>query len=325
MAASPQTLPGDGLRLSCDVYGNENSPTVLLLHGGGQTRHSWQAAAQALQATGMCAIAVDLRGHGDSDWAPADRYEIGNFASDVARICKALPAPPVIVGASLGGLAALIAVGESPVLIARALVLVDIAPRIESDGSRRVLSFMSSGATGFADLTAAAEAVAAYQVHRRRPADPGGLLRNLRQRPDGRWYWHWDPAFLNQRISVDRSAQSPEHLRLAGAARKVSVPTLLVHGNRSDVVSAESIGELRNLIPHAQVASVPGAGHMVAGDRNDLFNEAITGFIGALDHPGLHSGRGRAAALHTASHPRRSGWPSVPARDKTACMPGSRT
>jgi pimeloyl-ACP methyl ester carboxylesterase len=236
-----------------------------------------------------------------------------------------LPAPPVIVGASLGGLAALIAVGESPVLIARALVLVDIAPRIESDGSRRVLSFMSSGATGFADLTAAAEAVAAYQVHRRRPADPGGLLRNLRQRPDGRWYWHWDPAFLNQRISVDRSAQSPEHLRLAGAARKVSVPTLLVHGNRSDVVSAESIGELRNLIPHAQVASVPGAGHMVAGDRNDLFNEAITGFIGALDHPGLHPGRGRAAALHTASHPRRSGWPSVPARDKTACMPGSRT
>jgi pimeloyl-ACP methyl ester carboxylesterase len=232
MTASPQTLAGDGLRLSCDVYGNEDSPTVLLLHGGGQTRHSWQAAAQALQATGMCAIAVDLRGHGDSDWAPADRYEIGNFASDVARICTELPAPPVIVGASLGGLAALIAVGESPVLIARALVLVDIAPRIESDGSRRVLSFMSSGATGFADLTAAAEAVAAYQVHRRRPADPGGLLRNLRQRPDGRWYWHWDPAFLNQRISVDRSAQSPEHLRLAGAAGRRGPGSSLSSGRR---------------------------------------------------------------------------------------------
>ena len=140
----------------------------------------------------------------------------------------------------------------------------------------------------------ATEAVAEYQVHRRRPADPGGLLRNLRQRPDGRWYWHWDPAFLNQRVSVDRSAQSHEHMRLAGAARNVRVPTLLVHGARSDVVSVESIDELRNLIPHAQVVDVPGAGHMVAGDRNDLFNEAITGFIAALDDSGLYPVHGRA-------------------------------
>jgi pimeloyl-ACP methyl ester carboxylesterase len=283
MAASSRTLLGDGLRLGCDIYGDEGSSPVLLLHGGGQTRRSWHGAALALQAADMSAIAVDLRGHGDSDWAEADRYEIGHFAADVAKICEALPGPPIVVGASLGGLAALIAVGESPVPIVRALILVDIAPRIESAGSRRILNFMSSGAGGFADLAAAAEAVAEYQAHRRRPGDPSGLLHNLRQRSDGRWYWHWDPAFLNQRVTVDRSSLSQEHVRLAVAARSIRVPTLLVHGDRSDIVSADSVDELRSLIPHAQVVDVPGAGHMVAGDRNDLFNEAIIGFIGALD------------------------------------------
>jgi len=187
MASRSRTLRGDGLGLACDVYGGENSSCVLLLPGGGQTRHSWQAAAQALEAADMRGITVDLRGHGDSDWAPADRYEISHFAADVAKVCQALPGPPVIVSVSLGGLAALIAVGESPAPIARALVLVDIAPRIEAAGSRRILDFMSSGAGGFADLAAAAEAVAEYQAHRRGPADPSGFLRNLRQQPDWRW------------------------------------------------------------------------------------------------------------------------------------------
>jgi pimeloyl-ACP methyl ester carboxylesterase len=285
MAASPRTLRGDGVQLSCDVYGAGTEPLVLLLHGGGQTRHAWQRAAQALQASGSCAITADQRGHGSSEWAAADEYEIGHFAADVVALCRELPAPPVIVGASLGGLAALIAVGESEVPLARALVLVDIAPRIETAGARRILDFMNSGAAGFPDLDSAAQAVADYLPHRRRPADPAGLLRNLRQRSDGRWYWHWDPAFLRNRVITDRSALSHEHARLATAARNIRVPTLLVRGNRSDVVSEESVAELRRLIPHSQVADVPGAGHMVAGDANDPFNEVVIGFIGSLPAP----------------------------------------
>lgn len=282
MAASTRTMRGDGVQLSCDVYGAESQPVVLLLHGGGQTRHAWQRAARALQASGMCAITADQRGHGNSEWAAADEYGIGHFAADVAALCRGLAAPPVIVGASLGGLAALIAVGESEVPLARALVLVDIAPRIETAGAQRILEFMNSGAEGFADLDTAAQAVADYLPHRRRPADPAGLLRNLRQRPDGRWYWHWDPAFLRNRDLADRSSLSDEHARLAVAARNIRVPALLVRGDRSDVVSRESVAELCRLIPHAQVVDVPGAGHMVAGDANDLFNEAVIEFIGGL-------------------------------------------
>ena len=282
MTTSTRTLRGEGIQLSCDIYGAETQPAVLLLHGGGQTRHAWQRAAQALQATGMCAITADQRGHGNSDWAAAEEYEIGHFAADVAALCRGLPGSPVIVGASLGGLAALIAVGESEVPLARALVLVDIAPRIETAGAQRILEFMNSGTTGFKDLDSAAQAVADYLPQRRRPEDPSGLLRNLRQRPDGRWYWHWDPAFLRNRVLADRSALSHEHARLAAAARKIVMPTLLVRGDRSDVVSQESVAELRRLMPHSQVVDVPGAGHMVAGDANDLFNEAVIGFIGSL-------------------------------------------
>jgi pimeloyl-ACP methyl ester carboxylesterase len=282
MTASPRTLRGDGVQLRCDVYGTETQPVVLLLHGGGQTRHAWQRAAQALQASGKCAITADQRGHGNSDWAAAGQYEIGYFAADVAALSRGFDAPPVIVGASLGGLAALIAVGESQAPLARALVLVDITPRVETAGVRRILEFMSSGAEGFPDLDTAAQAVADYLPHRRRPTDPAGLLRNLRQRPDGRWYWHWDPAFLRQRDLADRSSLSGEHARLAAAARNIRVPTLLVRGDRSDVVTGESVAELRRLIRHAQVVDVPGAGHMVAGDANDLFNEAVIGFIGSL-------------------------------------------
>ena len=124
-------------------------------------------------------------------------------------------------------------------------------------------------------------AVADYLPHRCRPTDPAGLLRNLRQRPDGRWYWHWDPAFLRHRNLADRSSLSDEHARLTAAARNIRVPTLLARGDRSDVVTGESVAKLRRLIRHAQVVDVPGAGHMVAGDANDLFNEAVIGFIGA--------------------------------------------
>ena len=282
MAASTRTMRGDGVQLSCDVYGAETQPVVLLLHGGGQTRHAWQRAARALQASSMCAITADQRGHGNSEWAAAEEYEIGHFAADVAALCRGLPARPVIVGASLGGLAALIAVGESEVPLARALVLVDIAPRIETAGAQRILEFMNSGATGFPDLDSAAQAVADYLPHRRRPADPSGLLRNLRQRPDGRWHWHWDPAFLRNRVLADRSALSDEHARLAAAARNIVIPALLVRGDRSDVVSQESVAELRRLMPRSRVVEVPGAGHMVAGDANDLFNEAVIGFISSL-------------------------------------------
>src|SRR4029453_15191789 len=129
----------NGNRLAADVAGNHSDPPAVLLHGGGQTRHSWGTTLTALADKGGCAYAVDLRGHGDSDWASDGDYTLDAFAGDVLAISHALDSPPALVGASLGGLASLAAIGEhTDETVARALVLVDVAPRIEEQGRMRI-------------------------------------------------------------------------------------------------------------------------------------------------------------------------------------------
>jgi pimeloyl-ACP methyl ester carboxylesterase len=276
----------DGNRLVADAAGDPADPPVVLLHGGGQTRHSWGTTLGAVAARGWRAYAVDLRGHGESAWAPDGDYTLDAFAGDVVAISHALDRPPALVGASLGGIASLAAIGEhTDETVGRALVLVDVAPRIEEQGRMRIgLFMMEHMESGFASLDEVADAIQAYNPHRPRPTDLGGLQKNLRRGEDGRWYWHWDPAFIGGRLgSPDETRSSivdPE--RLAKAARSLTVPTLLVRGRVSDLLSEEGAQELLELVPHAQLVDVAGAGHMVAGDRNDLFNDAVVHFIESL-------------------------------------------
>jgi len=271
-------IAGHDLELAATAYGDPANPPVVLLHGGGQTRHAWGTAGNAFAARGRYALSVDLRGHGDSQWAPDGDYGMGAFASDVLAVSAALPQRPALVGASLGGLASLVAVGESDDPVATALVLVDVTPMVEMDGAMRIRNFMLEGMGGFKRLEDAADAIAAYIPSRPRPRDLSGLRKNLRQR-DGKWHWHWDPRFVRGRDGIDGQEGLVDHDRLAAAARRVSVPTLLVRGRMSDIVSEDGVRELRELIPHAEVVDVAGAGHMVAGDRNDAFNGSVTEFI----------------------------------------------
>jgi pimeloyl-ACP methyl ester carboxylesterase len=284
---SELTLRGrDGIGLRGDVLGDDGAPPVVLLHGGGQTRHAWGTTATVLAKKGWRAYTVDLRGHGDSDWDPAGDYTFDAFAADVAAIAETLDPPPALVGASLGGIASLGAIAETPPpnSIARALVLVDVAPRIEPTGVARIGAFMIEHIDGFDSLEDVADAIAAYNPHRPRPTDLRGLGKNVRQREDGRWYWHWDPAFITGRFgSSDETRSSmvqPE--RLANAARTLTIPTLLVRGRMSDLLSEEGAQELLRLVPHAELVDVANAGHMVAGDRNDLFNDAVVSFLQRL-------------------------------------------
>jgi pimeloyl-ACP methyl ester carboxylesterase len=290
--AKPQEVVfagADGNRLVGDVFGmdadgtsRESGRAVLLLHGGGQTRHAWRATAGRIAQAGMAAYAIDQRGHGDSEWIADGAYGFDDFAADAAALSNALAQrtrqPPVVVGASLGGIAALLAAGRGAAFAA--LVLVDITPRIDMDGVEKVQGFMRAHASdGFASVDEAAAAVAAYLPHREPPRSSEGLKKNLRLRPDGRWRWHWDPRFLDGRRSVNIKRREAE---LSAAARQLTMPTLLVRGASSELVHKVHAREFLDLVPHARFVDVSGAHHMVAGDRNDQFASAILRFVGAL-------------------------------------------
>jgi pimeloyl-ACP methyl ester carboxylesterase len=278
----------DGVKIAADVGGDPRGPAVMLMHGGGQTRFSWGKAARELAAAGYHVISLDLRGHGASSWASDGNYAIDAFVGDLMAVAATLPAPPALVGASLGGAASLLAVGEADRAFASALVLVDVVPHMEKRGIDRIRNFMQANPAGFANLDEAAAAVAAYMPNRPRPASHEGLMKNLRSGPDGRLYWHWDPAFQSSRRMVDSTGL---YERMDRAGPRVRIPTLLVRGKASEVVSTAGAAHLLKLIPHAETVDVEGAGHMVAGDKNDAFNSAVRAFLdrhvgaGPTPHP----------------------------------------
>jgi pimeloyl-ACP methyl ester carboxylesterase len=269
----------DGVTLVADAWGNASQPTVLLQHGGGQTRHAWGGTARALAARGWHAVTVDLRGHGESDWSPDGDYTLERYARDTLALAGDLGRRPAVVGASLGGLAALLGTGLSEGSPFAAVVLVDITPRMDVQGATNVLGFMRERAEeGFATLEEAADAIAAYLPHRPRPRDLSGLRKNLRQGEDRRWRWHWDPRFLGARgpgVALRQGA-------LDAATRRLAVPTLLVRGRLSELVNEEHAREFLAAVPHARYVDVSEAGHMVAGDRNDVFTEAVASFLDPL-------------------------------------------
>jgi pimeloyl-ACP methyl ester carboxylesterase len=253
--------------------------TVLLLHGGGQTRGSWKDTARRLADRGWAAVALDMRGHGDSDWAPDGSYSISELAEDVLAVCDQIEKPgghpPVLVGASAGGIGTILAAAQQPDAV-RALVLVDIAPRIEPSGANRIIDFMAAHTGGFDSLEDVHQVLVDYNPERSRPFDAAALQRNVRRRQDGRWYWHWDPAVVTSFGGT--FGDDLAYDRLSAAARTIAVPTLLVRGRQSDVLSEEGARELLELIPHARFVDV-SAGHMVAGDDNDVFTAEVDGFL----------------------------------------------
>ncbi len=274
----------EGVRLVADARGDADAWPVLFLHGGGQTRHAWGRTAGIVAGNGWRTVALDLRGHGESDWAPNGDYSFTAFCADCVAVADALGRPPVLVGASLGGMSAMLAEGTSDRVVSSGLVLVDITPKTNDQGIQRITSFMRSGVDGFDTLEDAAAAIAAYTPNRARAVNPAGLMKVLRQR-DGRWYWHWDPSFIFQ----DRTEVVPD--RLAGlldvALSNIQVPTMLVHGLLSDVVTQEGVDDLVARIPDATVVAVDGAAHMIAGDRNDAFSDAVVTFLEARIRPTL--------------------------------------
>ena len=271
-----------GVTLAGDEWGHRRDPPVVFLHGAGQSRRAWDDTAASVAAEGWRAVAVDLRGHGDSGWPASADYEFHHFAGDLRRILDQLERAPVVVGASLGGIATLVAQGSEVEQLYRGVVLVDVTPRMELGGVRRIIGFMLAHPDGFESLEQASEVIAAY-TGRPRPESTDGLLQVLRLADSGRWCWHWDVRFVQGRAESVLT-ESPERFevmnqQLLDAARKLRVPTLIVRGEQSDLVSPQAVRELLAAVPGASYVDVHGAGHMVAGDQNDPFTAAVVQFL----------------------------------------------
>jgi pimeloyl-ACP methyl ester carboxylesterase len=262
-----------GLELRGDVGGEGAAPVVVLLHGGGQTRHSWSGAMEALLGVGYRVINFDARGHGESDWSDSGNYSLEAHARDLLAIVANETSPVILVGASLGGATAIkaLSLGFTPA----ALVLVDIVPKADRRGVHRIRQFMLGYPDGFGAVEDAVEAIANYNSHRPRVTDASGVMKNLRLRANGRLYWHWDPQILGD--SEQKIAEFEATVDALKQAR--SLPVQLVRGGESDVVSNSGVDDLRDALPQLEVFDVAGAGHMVAGDRNDMFNEGVLNFL----------------------------------------------
>ena len=262
-----------GVRLAGDSWGPLDGPLVILQHGGGQTRHAWKNVGELLGAAGFHTVSFDARGHGDSDWAPDGVYTQDAMVEDLARMVDALGKRPALVGASMGGGTSLVAIGEDRV-DATALVMVDIAPKLEADGVAKIQAFMAQKPDGFDSLDEVAAAIAQYQPHRPRPKSLRGLAKNVRLGADGRYHWHWDPRYRNMRRELDK-----RQARFEACAKRLTLPVLLVRGGLSDVLSEEGAQSFLALCPHAEYVNVKDAAHMVAGDRNDIFGNAVIDFL----------------------------------------------
>lgn len=262
-----------GLTLAADVAGPRGGPNVVLLHGGGQTRHSWAGAVAALADAGYRVTNVDARGHGESDWSDTGAYHLDDRADDLRHVVAGLEGPYALVGASLGGGTSIHATAQG--LRPRAMILVDVVPNAEVAGVSRIRDFMLAHPSGFESIDEAADAVARYNPDRPRPADPSGLRRNLREREDGRLYWHWDPKIITAPGAL-RATLAQSAARLADIE---GLNVLLVRGLKSDVVSDAGVAAFRAMLPTLEVADVVGASHMVAGDRNDAFLDATKAYL----------------------------------------------
>lgn len=280
--SNPQTVRFRGideLALVADEWNRnaeiaQDKPTILMLHGGGQNRFSWKNTGQILADAGFHVVVLDSRGHGDSDRSPTANYSLETLTGDTLQVIYQIGRPVALIGASMGGLTSLPVAHEAGPELVIKLVLVDVVPRFEKGGSARIRDFMFSGIDGFTSLEEAADAVAAYLPHRARPRSAEGLKKNLRLR-DGKWFWHWDPAFLT--APGDDPFERAEMLE--HAAINLEIPILLIRGKLSDVVSTEGVQDFLQKVPGAQFVELSDAGHTAAGDDNDAFTDAVVQFV----------------------------------------------
>lgn len=265
-------LRGDGLDLAADAYGPPDGPPVLFFHGGGQSRRSWRGVAQRIARAGYRAYTIDLRGHGESDWAADGDYLLDAYGRDVEALIDGFEGPVSLVGASRGGQAALVG-GSRRRGRVRLIMLADVAPLLRDEGVDAIRDFFRASAGGFATVDEAAEALA-FHLHQPRQTDASSLVKAMRYGEDGRLYWQWDP----KTVAPEFLNPPSEGIALEEAAARAKDPVVLVRAELSSIVTDESVALFQTLTPQLEVVVAHGVGHMFTGDRNDAFGLTL------LDH-----------------------------------------
>ncbi len=271
-------LRGDGLTLVGEAFGDRDAAPVLFFHGGGQSRSAWRGSARRVAEAGYRGVTVDLRGHGQSDWAVDGDYHVAAFGRDVAALVGGFDRPVTLVGASRGGQSALIGGSACAPGTVRLIMLADVAPDMRDDGVEGIRAFFATSADGFARLDDAADALSSH-LGQPRMADVSPLARAMRMDDAGRWHWHWDPATGRREFLHPPS----ENEALLAAAAHVACPVVLVRAEHSHLLTDEGVAHFKALAPQLDVRLARGAHHMFTADRNDAFAAELLGCL--AQHP----------------------------------------
>ena len=267
-------VEANGLKFHYLDWGNPDNPPLVLLHGVGQTCHTWDLFAAAMSPH-FYVMAFDQRGHGDTDWAPDKDYSRKTMVKDAEAFTTALGLDRFfLTGMSMGGANSLAFTGQNPDRV-EALVVVDVGPRVENKGVQHIRNFMKD----FREFDSLEDAAAV--IHKFNPRRPLEVIRkytvvyNLKQLPSGKWTWKYDTYFSEGHSRGDVKQMEQE---LSTEVKKISCPTLLVKGAESDVLSLDGARLLQAAVPGSEFALIPGAGHSVMGDNPPAFEAAVREF-----------------------------------------------
>jgi pimeloyl-ACP methyl ester carboxylesterase len=274
----------DGLTLHALEWSREGVPMVLV-HGFGNEAHLWDDFAPTV-AGHYRVIALDLRGHGDSDWDPDGRYDYTNHVADLEAVTRELGFERmVLVGFSLGGRVAMLYAGLHPEKLA-GMVIVDSAPVLDARGTTRIRMEVAEHRDPAFSTLAEYENILAHNYPAATPEAIKRMARNgLRQREDGKYVLKMDTAYRGARgpkLGPDELASREEqHVQdMWAALEKLPCPTLVVRGAASDIMSPEVADRMVDeVIPNATLAVVPQAGHSVMTDNPEEFNQAVAEFV----------------------------------------------
>jgi pimeloyl-ACP methyl ester carboxylesterase len=266
-------VEANGMRLHYLDWGNPDKPKMLLLHGGAQSAHSWDFFSLAMRDH-FHIVALDQRGHGDSDWSDAGDYDTSFHVADIQSFTDTIGYDRfVLVGLSMGGRNAYSFAAEHPDKVER-LIVVDVGPDVKAEGQAYIREFLE-GTETFESFDWLVERVKRFNPRRPENQIRGSLLNNLKQLEDGTWTWKHD---RRRGIRRDRGGEMNESAWAALAA--VQAPTLVVRGAESYILSEQTASKMLATVANSQLVEVPNAGHLVQGDNPVGFERVVREFLG---------------------------------------------